>query len=440
MASVSKLPAELLIIVLELLSNSEELEGGQNALAILNLALTSGALFRFVTSWASGRVKQDLNTLRYGLESKYAMASERLEPSALSILCKQVAGLCSTCNNKQVRREFFTNLQVCHACDPFYFPKVSSRKLLREYYITPSAVQTFSRRLVPSWSLRLKVPDSSGIAQRCGPVYRWSDIRDMITRGELSPKRALIFNNSEPDVKEYNCEEFGAFAPPDCRSSSPEIWPNAILWAYSSARWTPGKTSAVWNTFRPSTSDQIFYDEFRSRFESGWRHLQNDSEGLNHYISVARHWVDSGLWNSRPWRACNFPLQPRGFETAQNISESEQKRCIETLAAYRNHSAKLRAVIKAFPSILSSPQSWVCCVLEDESLSVQAAVVVAKEAYRTWTERKAQDETFYLRTHNLSYEIELIKGKDVPTVPRNEGYLLDEIKIEGGLPRIVHRI
>ena len=94
------------------------------------LAFTSRHLrkrHRFLAGTATD-VKHGLEVLSSSLDT------DTPPPSALSVLCRRIGGICIFCSNRaRHSREIVTNLQICQACKARKLAKISGVNLNRLY-------------------------------------------------------------------------------------------------------------------------------------------------------------------------------------------------------------------------------------------------------------------------------------------------------------------
>jgi len=124
---LTQLPNELYYTILEFLGLEDESQ--QTSLGILNLALSGCGDSKFVSTWCDQKAEADLTALN-SLEQMNIIPPSKYRRTGLAVLCKSLAGICATCNNRATRRERdeFLNLRLCHACTPFYSPKISDER------------------------------------------------------------------------------------------------------------------------------------------------------------------------------------------------------------------------------------------------------------------------------------------------------------------------
>src|SRR5438045_7829290 len=122
----TKLPVELYHLVLDQIKSPDDTYC--TSLAILNLARTSRLNFQIISLWAAAAAAQDIRVVRdIECESIIHAYPQR---TSIAILCKRLARICAICNNRATRREIFTELQLCQACEAVYFPKISMERIM----------------------------------------------------------------------------------------------------------------------------------------------------------------------------------------------------------------------------------------------------------------------------------------------------------------------
>ena len=87
------------------------------------------------------------------------------------------------------------------------------------------------------------------------------------------------------------------------------------------------------------------------------------------------------MWSQRPWRRTAFPTNPRC--SVSNPDAQQYHRDMEQIAflEHQNSCNLRRAVIKAFPAILSNPKVWCRCISATE---FDKAVSLARSARLTY--------------------------------------------------------
>ena len=402
-------PPELYLLVLELLSRRDDTASG--ALAILHLASTSHSHFGLASSWADRYARKDIQKI-HELEATGEIptvgASSR---TGLSILCKRAAGICSVCNNRYVCNEPWTNLQVCDGCEPFYFPKISAQQLRQLYVFTPLGMemtrgQKFEGRLISGVRYPSPGDKSRELGEKIfGPLYRWKDLQELISKKYLVGKREYGVGGSR-ERRSYRGEEYGYFCAPDETADANDWWPQALLWVKACAAWDLRLAPKSRNGLRPCMADMLVFREFRYRFDPTWCPKRTLQRELDDYFQCAGCWTDSKLWDKRPWRICNFPFQPRCLATSPLTSGAEVSQMWNELASYQNRCATVRAALKAFPCILQAPHFWGNFDLDEEGVGPKGAALLAAQAKLSWQGAPGRSfECLLLRLPNEMIEV-----------------------------------
>ena len=300
---LTQLPNELYYSILDFLGEEDETQ--QASLALLNVALSGYGHSKFVSAWCDQKVEADLTALN-SLEQINIIPRSRYRRTGLAVLCKSVAGICATCNNRATRRERdeFLNLRLCHACTPRYSPKISDER--GEIYFNGwSKVASSQLRHVCVQFEGYEFINGTRLIQRPHKVYSWWEIKELFNKGVIFPK--VYRTLPEDQLLEVEGESYGEFhnwrgvGHNTTISSSP-----GLLWNQFQSRWglsymTESSALAI---------DMAFFKEFRYRFDPSWRPMSSHDE-LQIYGNIMRYWAfESGIWGCRPWCPERFPAQP----------------------------------------------------------------------------------------------------------------------------------
>jgi hypothetical protein len=196
---LTTIPTDVFLCILKQLKQG--CRNPHDANTILHLAFTSRHLHNVIDSWA-GRG----TAVIHDLEILSTLETDTPPPSALSIVCRRIGGICVFCSNRARHSpEIFTALQVCQACEARKLAKISGVNLNR-LYVPSMAVTDFLENVAQ--------PDFTTIERRINLdhcLYRWSDIKPLVESGFFRKRSGLGYSNGEIPV---NLEEFAEFGFP----------------------------------------------------------------------------------------------------------------------------------------------------------------------------------------------------------------------------------
>src|SRR5277367_449135 len=371
---LARLPNELYYTILEILGEEDETQ--RASLGILNLALSGYEHFTFVSAWCDRKTKADLATLN-SLKQGNLITPSIYRQTGLAVLCKRVAGICAICNNRATRREpdEFLNLRLCHACTPFFSPKISD--IRGEIYFKRWSNVTFSG-VKYVYIQRGGYESINGIItfiQRPVKVFSWWDIKKLVYKGAIFPKiiRGLSSRNLQHLATE--AEDYGELNDWGGTRGSRSL--SSILWNQFQNRWNlPCRLEVT-----PLAMDMAFFKEFRYRFDPSWS-PQSREEELRIYGNIMRYWAFHEVWGDRPWRAKHFPRQPRlrlieGAVTYLPPTSVDQ----DLYKQHQSQCSRIRRAMKEFRNILQYPGRWLQTVNEVRNLKAQEADLADTEDF-----------------------------------------------------------
>src|SRR5271154_6992020 len=292
-----------------------------DANTILRLAFTSRHLRNVINSWAG-----TATDVKHDLEILSTLVIDNPPPSALSVLCRRIGGMCIFYSNRaRHSREIFTDLQVCQACAARKLAKISGVNLNR-LYIPSMKVTDFLDKV--------DQPDFTTIERRknldhC--LYRWSDIKPLVESGFFEKRSGLDYSDGQIPI---NLEEFAEFGFPLLNIQArlglrvKNEAPGSVL-RESFKSWYDDTLDEK----SPLQVELALFNEFLYRFDYSWEPKFTFEERLAEYADVARHWAHKELWPGRPWRLAGFPKPPR---CQSRIPTLEQARKARTRRRFRN--------------------------------------------------------------------------------------------------------
>jgi len=368
------IPVEIFLNILHYLEKDCETPYG--AMAILNLAMTCRGFWNIIKSWASTEACQDLQTLS-SLCSKHNSSP----PSALSVLCRHLGDICMFCSNRarSSAGEVFTQLPICQACEAIKVPKISNVNLDRLYIFSGDPEDL------------LKTLESrENLDHR---LYRWSDIEPMMVNGYLKKK----WNKRKPGNNApipFNPEEYAEFGFEqsnneqgdwfEMRRNFPKISLDEIMRSWN---------NAPVDKYSPLLIEVALFNEFHYRFNYSWEIKGTYQERVAEYASVARHWTERDMWGQRPWRLSAFPATPRCSVSNPYAQQYHRDMDQEAYLEHQKQCKLRRALIRAYPAILSFPDVWCRCMnVSDFDNSVSLATSARLNNKPT-------------RHHNLDFEL-----------------------------------
>jgi len=288
---------------------------------------------------------------------------------------------------------------------------------------------------------RVKIQD-----QFHGPIYRWDDIHKIIMDGLI--EKVPQFDHDYSQNACYSGEDYGSFTPSDQEDPDQHSWSELGVWLQSCEN--GNMESLEWN-ISPYIAEVLLFREFRYRFDPAWQPEESSYKNLREYIHFARHWARHSYWNERPWRVQNFPRQPRSPFIFPKFTTLTERINDPSFKSYQFHSAKLRALLGAFPDILRSPLAWRrCMVNEMRDIPIKEAVEIALEEKNSWTEPKLKDFEFEIRKDDENLDIHFVRrGRNLKFEtsicngvgnPRNgEVWKMDIIQVKGEMVRTQSR-
>lgn len=337
------IPMELFLNVLCYLE--KDCENPHGAMAILNLAMTCRGFWNIIESWASTKASQDLQTLS-SLYNKHNSSP----PSALSVLCRRLGDICMFCSNRarSSAGEVFTHLPICRACEARKVPKISNVNLDRLFIFSGDPEDL------------LKTLESrENLDHR---LYRWSDIEPLVVNGYLKNK----YNKRKPGDNapiRFNPEEYAEFG-------FEQFYHEELDWLEMSRnlpKISLDETMRSWNNapfdkYSPILIEVALFNEFHYRFDYSWERKRTHQEQVVEYASVARHWTERDMWGQRPWRLSAFPTTPRCSVSNPCAQQCHRDMDQEAYSEHQKQCKLRRALIRAYPTILSNPDVWCRCV------------------------------------------------------------------------------
>ena len=341
------LPPELFLRILEYLE--EDFESIRAATAIIRLSQTCQGVYKLIERWAACKTSYEVSIL--SKLPKCAETQSSTPPSSLSILCRKIGGVCIFCSNRaRYSPEMFTNLKVCSACEALRLPKISDVNLKRLYAFadgTEDILETMESR--------------ENLDHR---LYRWCDIERLVTRGLLS-KRPNFGVHHRSKFLPFNPEEYAEF----CfhQHGITEVDYRDLHHSYLGVMFIEGIIEHwnidSFNKYCPVLFELALYNDFRYRYDYSWTPKPTPKDQVAEFAHIARHWVrDKGLWSQRPWRLSAVPQTPRCCVTNPFAKEYHKSVDREAFLQYQQQCQLWRALIRAYPSILSNPDVWCQCV------------------------------------------------------------------------------
>ena len=412
------LPRELYLIILKFLTYRDET--AKASLTILHLALSSLSLHNLINAWASNLVQNEVSSIA---RLKFTKNCPRgYSRTGLSILCKRYAGICDICTLRSASDEIFTKLQVCHACNLQFFPKITDKKLRSLYGSHDADILHF-------WDLDFQfvsVPnDSSNLFSGFTKIYDLSDIYEFVLRCDLIRKGNL--EEVEGPIPS-NGNGYGHFRSPNTYSLTNPRQYERTIWSEAYKRWD--KSIDTWppESLRPLEVEIILLKEFRYKFDPNWKPTQAFSfdEDCKEYLSIAQYWANPLSWKHRPWRISNSPRQPPPLGIVDDIIGAQQALPEDGLEEHRLQCSRICAVFKAFPDILLSPGAWTRCLLDGHARSINDTRLIALKAARIWKGPLSREKSFSFIKCQGMLDIKLGKSKEYI-----EGYVcpIDTVRI-----------
>ena len=362
----------------------------EGSLALLNLASSSHLHWYLIDYWATPELSGYFEYCRENHSTH----------TRLAMLCKGMSGICTICNNRAlypcVWTERFTSIRLCEGCESIYFPKISHKRLLTIFRPTPRLIQDSKSYMPRGIRIKLNMEKYKFQEQFHGPFYPWGKIQELVTNG--------LFEEIPQTHLTYNGEEYGVFVPENQVNHDETYWPRQRLWLQCCVN--GGRHSDDRNKL-PHITEALLFREFRYRFDPTWRPEESLNKHLRDYLHVARHWAKSAYWTERPWRISNYPKSPRSSFLTTTLEERIND---PTFKSWQFHSAKLRALLKAFPDILRSPRTWCRCMTNEMRDSpIKEAVEIALRAKKHWIESILDDFEYEIRSRDGDLDVEFVR-------------------------------
>ena len=294
----------------------------------------------------------------------------------------------------------FTNLPVCRACEAVELPKISDINLNRLYVFSNGSQDVLET-----------LQSRENLSHR---LYQWSDIEPLVAKGCLKKKRIAAYHHRSKAIP-FNPEEHAEFRfhqranrELDYREIEQFYLHIVVLdeilqfWDYDTL-----------HTRSPILIELALFNEFRYLFDYSWSPKPTRQEQVEEYIRVARHWLEEATWLRRPWRLSAFPQTPRCSVSNPFARQCHKDIDLEAFSEHQRQCRLRRALIQAYPAILSNPAVWCRCInfstsQFDESVSL-AACVRSLVNYS-----KLPDIDFELLTNPCGDDVRLMRtGKDL---------------------------
>lgn len=425
---MESLPPELFLHILDYLAESGYREA---SLAILNLACSSRGFCRLILSHAMTVTKSTVRILQ-SLREHCDIAMAPSPFHILSIYCKQSGHICAICPNQAKfvdGGKAFTGIHFCRACESVFFPKISWKRLHRYFDIAARVAHELARRKMSTTQM------GNGKFY----VYQWKDIENLISLGLMKKKHdpdSNIFILSQRCLSPEECSEFSdTSGDRDIPWSHRDSLRREILWSESLRRWEISDKQNV----RPILIEITLFKQFRYEFDPSFRPPRTHDEDIRQYAITARYWAGPLNWPYRPWRLQNFPLPPRCSVSNPYANEYDAAEDQLDYETYQFRCRRLRAVIKAFPNILSSPGTWHRCFLSKRGkLPISDAVKIASSRALSFREigNPLEFEIRKSGTEDHSMDLELVrKGAELPRPLPNQRIKLlcsaDIVRVDG---------
>jgi hypothetical protein len=343
------LPFEIYLAVLDQLNTTDI--GFQSSLALLNLSLTSRLNAQIIGDWVTIVVSKAAQRIR-DLEKEETIP--RRGETDLAILGRLLGGLCTICNNRAKlcpKDELVEGLQLCRPCESIYFPKISQPRVIERF-------QAGFNLLEDGSSIEQVLLHCTPLATDKGIYYRWEEIYSK-TKDVLA-ELPEYFHDHFCQLHSTN-EEFGSYFPLNQKSPSRQYWPQQFI------LWELGVLEALDNkgleTLPPYKLEIALLNVFRYYFDGKWRNNMSDEDKLRDYIGVVKPWATKSLWDLRPWRLENFPVQRRPGLLMGYLNPSPE--CLKADLGYSRYQfscTKIRTLLNIFPGILGLPDTWLECM------------------------------------------------------------------------------
>ena len=243
-----------------------------------------------------------------------------------------------------------------------------------------------------------------------GPYYLWTDIQKLIEDGliERKPQETSLSDENSS----FHGEDYGSYHPPNQKDDDETFWPEEFWWVQSCC--DANVDSPKRNTLPYITEIRLFR-EFRYRFDPRWSPEKSAEDNLREYIHFARPWARKSCWMERPWRIKNFPQQPRTRFMFPNCTTLAERLNDHNFQYYQFLSAKIRALLKAFPDILRSPSVWRQCMINQmRDISIKEAVKIALLGRSSWQEPVLEDFEFRIQKEDDDLDVQFVRrGKNL---------------------------
>lgn len=353
-------PPELYFLILDQLAQIDKT--CQSAIAILNLALSYNSMYGLVCAWAIHAANGYLQKIKAvqgaGLPTGKNQAVGLQSP--LTIICKDLSGLCTICDMRASGEEIFTDLRLCTCCDVECFGKISHNRLTQLIEYTPLGLQEKEFLVAFCVKTPFGPPDHTSEPSTAlyGPVYSWSLVNELADRGHFKRIDSVemdLTNQSEAPGEGYS--HFSEIN--DQQGWSEELWRHAIIWDEACNYWDSEHSTLDRGQLGPVMVDLILLWSFRYQFDPHWTPRDSIEEEVLEYTKLAQSWIHVSQWQDRPWGIKNFPFQPQiCMLVASNGSGSIKAETKQAFQSYRHQCRKLRALLKVSPESLRFPRLW----------------------------------------------------------------------------------
>jgi len=244
--------------------------------------------------------------------------------------------------------EVFTHLPICRACEARKVPKVSNINLERLFIFSgdpEDALKTLESR--------------ENLDHR---LYRWSDIEPMVVNGYLKKKRNKRKPGNNAPIP-FNPEEYAEFGFEQFNNQESD-W---LEMSRNIPKISLDETMRSWNNapfdkYSPILVEVALFCEFHYHFDYSWELKPIHQEQVAEYATVARRWTERDLWGQRPWRLSAFPETPRCSVSNPCAQQYHRDMDQEAYSEYQKQCELRRALIRAYPAILSNPDIWCRCM------------------------------------------------------------------------------
>jgi hypothetical protein len=317
--------------------------------------------------------------------------------------CKHSA-VCAvnTSRLRHLRCPFYVDVLVIYVCSvriALVLPPVKySRTSL---FVEHAKREKFPKYQMSTWNVYLSSPEimknllktlesRENLDHR---LYRWSDIEPMVVNGFLKSKLNKRKPGNNASIP-FNPEEYTEFGFEQLNNQERD-W---LEMSQYFLKISLDKTMRVWNNapfdnYSPILIEVALFNEFHYHFDYSWELKQTHQEQVAEYASVARHWTERDMWGQRPWRLSAFPKTPRCSVSNPCAQQYHRDRDQEAYSEHQKQCKLRRALIRAYPTIVSNPDIWCRCVNASQfDMSVSLAIAARLSNKRT-------------KNHNLDYEL-----------------------------------